>query len=200
MWHVAVLHVVETSSTNGLPALRELGTSHSLTIRLFYRQAGEASWEDTIIIIEGEQPHVDSFIEGLHRHEQPEAPETPPCMRGVSMLLRQWTYLLPMEDGQEAAAAEPPERHLGPVGLKGGPYEDMKELAKRLERLKLGCSWQEVLMAAELSSLMANRQPAAEVAPRKKRKEASPRVDGVVQAVGGTMQQLDLGRKARTST
>ena len=130
------------------------------------------------------------------------------------MLLRQWSYQLPCleehagDDGCDGSAdperleAEAP-RHLGPVGLKGAVYRTMKELTQqRLERLRLGCSWQEVLMAAELNTAICNRaEPtASEAAPRKKsRKEgasggagSSCSTGAEPRAVGRRLEQLEL--------
>ena len=184
--HIVVLHIVECRASDAR-FIAEQASSLQLTVRLFYRKEYTALiWRDVIIVAEGECSEVDEFIAALKsrcgdcRHQ----------MRGVSLLLRQWSYTMSelpseraswgyeqwmqeaereqqqqqAEEGPSRAAANAlPEceglhRHLGPAGVKGAAYTDMGELiAKRLHRLDLGCSWDDVLLAAKLSTAMATR-------------------------------------------
>jgi len=59
----------------------------------------------------------------------------------------------------EACGGEAELRHLGPPGIRGACYTDWKELiSKRLEKLTLGCNWDDVVMAAQLSTAACRRE------------------------------------------
>ena len=171
--HIAVCHIVACDATEGLATLRTHAKEHDLTVVIFYRVAAAAdTWEDVILVCEGEQPRLDAFIEMLRGSE--------PLLRCASTLMRQWSYTaqelhLPSERvgwgyhewcdfaAQELQAHEqqqqqqrppptppPPaaddERLLGPAGFRGAKYTDYGELTlTRLERLGLGCSWSDAM-------------------------------------------------------
>lgn len=208
--HIAVVHVVEVQA--GVALLRSLVAELQLTARLFYRvwpgaqpdgasssssstspsSSSSPSWLDVIIICEGEAESVEPFIETLRARAEPD--DTGALFRGVCTLLRQWGYVLD-PDPETCEAAQDETRHLGPVGLKGAEYQETKELAKRLERLKLGCDWYSVLMAAELNTAQCNRllQQAGEPASAA---EATPRKRCCTDPAASSMQKLTLSTKA----
>ena len=175
--HIAIVACAEV--TAGVALLRALVAELQLTLRLFYRlgpgaqsDAASSSWLDLLVICEGEAEPVERFIETLRGRSEPD--DSGVRFRGVATLLRQWGYVLD-PDPEAGEAAQDETRHLGPVGLKGAEYQEARELAKRLERLKLGCDWYSVLMAAELNTAQCNRllqqadaPAAAEAAPRKR--------------------------------
>jgi len=201
--HIGVFHVVEVQGPAGLALLRELYQTLGLTLRLFYRKGATDAWLDVVLVCEGEADSVDGFLSALRAHSVPSETETA-MMRGVSTLLRQWTYNLPgtgLDDAAtEASASEGPSelRHLGPVGLKGAAYEDMKVLAsKHLIKLALGCDWQEVLMVAELSTAIANRgaAPASDGSgPSKRARKPAERAGGRC-AIETEISSLRLGKR-----
>ena len=58
---------------------------HELTVVLFYRVAvADNTWEDVILVCEGEQSRLDAFVEMLRGSE--------PLLRCASTLMRQWSY------------------------------------------------------------------------------------------------------------
>lgn len=167
--HIAVVHVVEMASAPALTLIRQLYVDLSLTVRLFYQKIGKDKWLDVIIVCEGTSEHVDALIASLRSHDQGQLLQTsqpsqiPFVLRAPSVLLRQWTYILTDQNDADAPPQTPSSpqseaRFIGPTGLRGAAYEDMKLLAeKHLKKLGLGCDWHEVLMAAELSTAIANR-------------------------------------------
>ena len=82
--HIAVCHIVACDATEGLSTLRAHAKQHELTLVLFYRVAAEDTWEDVILVCEGEQPRLDAFIAMLRASE--------PLLRCASTLMRQWSY------------------------------------------------------------------------------------------------------------
>ena len=84
--HIAVCHIVACDATEGLSTLRAHAKQHELTLVLFYRVAAEdaGTWEDVILVCEGEQPRLDAFIAMLRASE--------PLLRCASTLMRQWSY------------------------------------------------------------------------------------------------------------
>lgn len=92
-------------------------------------------------------------------------------------------------------------RHVGPPGLRGAEYHDIKDLAsKRLAKLELGCNWDELLMAAQLNAVISNRKEPQEQSTRIKRKTKRGSNQAVpTKLVGHRMEQLQL-REERTST
>ena len=82
--HIAVCHIVACDATEGLSTLRVHAKQHELTLVLFYRVAAEDTWEDVILVCEGEQPRLDAFIAMLRASE--------PLLRCASTLMRQWSY------------------------------------------------------------------------------------------------------------
>ena len=81
---IAVCHIVACDATEGLSTLRAHAKQHELTLVLFYRVAAEDTWEDVILVCEGEQPRLDAFIAMLRASE--------PLLRCASTLMRQWSY------------------------------------------------------------------------------------------------------------
>ena len=83
--HIAVCHIVACDATEGLSTLRAHAKKHELTVVLFYRVAADDdTWEDVILVCEGEQPRLDVFVEMLRGSE--------PLLRCASTLMRQWSY------------------------------------------------------------------------------------------------------------
>ena len=83
--HIAVCHIVACDATEGLSTLRAHAKEHELTVVLFYRVAvADDTWEDVILVCEGEQPRLDAFVEMLRGSE--------PLLRCASTLMRQWSY------------------------------------------------------------------------------------------------------------
>ena len=83
--HIAVCHIVACDATEGLSTLRAHAKKHELTVVLFYRVADDDdTWEDVILVCEGEQPRLDVFVEMLRGSE--------PLLRCASTLMRQWSY------------------------------------------------------------------------------------------------------------
>ena len=204
--HIAVLHVVACRATEGRSIAQEAARL-TLTVRMYYRGDGNESWQHIFVIAEGPSADIAMFIAWLKRRDTLAADsEQPALMTGVSLLLRQWSYLLPAlptertswgydewmkeaerelqeyyeQQGQEAAEAGPSEaaqaetRHLGPPGIKGAAYRSFKELIfNRLEKLGLGCDWNEVVTVAQLSAASAERTEENPGTPRHSEQDAS---------------------------
>lgn len=198
--HILVLHVVECRTTELRDTIAVHAARLELTVRLYYRVVAatdveEATWRDVIVIAEGLCANIDEFV-AVVKSRSSEADDGGTPMRGASVLLRQWNYILPdmpavrhtwgyaewvreaereLEEwsaqnsgadrgapggstSSSSTAAAPLPRHLGPAGIKGATYHDWNELvAKRLTKLGLGCSWEDVVLAAQLSTASADR-------------------------------------------
>lgn len=199
--HVAVLQVVELRKAEAQRVIAELVAALEITARLYYR-ATPTAWEDAFVVCEGEGEQVDSFIESLREHSNAAeqmvggastAGDRPPLIRGLFLLARQWTYPLFSDEG--GATHEPTARHLGPPGLRGGEYETMCELGKgRLAKLQLGCNWDELIIAAQLNAILANRKEPPEQSAERLTRRKTKRGSGTAAAlVGRRVEKLAIG-------
>ena len=230
--HIAVLHVVEVP-VHAHRIIAEGAARWALTLRLYFRLV-ESAWQDLIIVAEGHAAQLDAFISSLKALDalaSDVATQDPDSVRGVSMLLRQWTYMLPAlpasreqwgyaewiaeadrellefeqqkedEGLRPPAASETEPRHLGPPGVRGSAYRDWQELAsKRLEKLDLGCNWDDVLTAAQLAASRCRREDSAAddgrgSEPSGKRIHREGAGSNSIAVVGGRLGSLHMDRE-----
>jgi hypothetical protein len=223
VWHVAALHIFHVPSSESLLAsLRSLASRLSLTVKLFYKTSDGGAWDEVLILCEATAAHIDQFVESLRALD---------LFDSVSTVLRQWSYALepvPAERAQwthvewtrmaeeemhgfegaaaaDAPAAESaPPRQLGPAGIRGCAFSEWTQLVKRLDKLELGCAWDDVALAAKLHTLQRERtdsqgEEAGAVARKRGRCDA-PRTAAHAAAAAGVADEfrtLDLVENAR---
>ena len=236
--HIVVLHIVACRSSEGR-VLAESASKLQLTVRLYYRVGAQNAWEDVVIVAEGRCSAIDAFVSAVKSRDgtRDGDEDAPAHVRGVSLILRQWGYVLPTEQPTEraawgykewmeeaerelrehadglalersdedgrgddaASAGELEQRHLGPPGMKGAAYKSWDELiSQRLEKLGLGCSWDDVVLAAQLNSAMSQRSVEVDgadagQAPKKRgRRDGAGASETRATNLDGQMQDLSV--------